>query len=145
MQLLQLPVVKFKERFPPGILVETHNGFPVPEGTIRFSCNATPFVTASCSVEEKAPGQTERAVQVALPADWPQSAVAAEMYAVLVAGYVLARCDEDGRPHIPGSVTLVADCEAVCRAGGWNHFQHINEKFIFANCWEDFAGGTTAG
>ena len=80
-------------------------------------------------------------MQVALPADWPQSAVAAEMYAVLVAGYILARGDADGCPHAPGSVTLVADCEAVCRAGLWNPYQQMSEKFIFASCWEDFAGG----
>ena len=40
MQLLQLPVVQFKERFPQGVLVETRNGFPVAEGTIRFSRSA---------------------------------------------------------------------------------------------------------
>jgi hypothetical protein len=140
LQLLHLLVVSFKERFPPGVLVETRNGLPVPEGTVRFSRNArlysdgsakhagTSFATASCSVVERAPGQPERAVQVALLADWPRSAVAAEMYAILVSGYILATGDEDGCPHVPGSVTLVADCEAVCKAGLWSPHQQVSEK-----------------
>ncbi len=135
------------------MLIETRNGFPVPAGTIRFSKSArlytdgsakfvgTEFATASCSVVEKAPGQVELAVQVALPADWPQSAVAAEMYAVLVAGLVLSRGDPTGAKHEPGSITLVADCEAVCKAGAWTAKQQLNEKFVYASCWDDFAGG----
>ena len=39
-QLLHLPLVRFLERFPPGVFVETRSGFPVPAGTIRFSRNA---------------------------------------------------------------------------------------------------------
>ncbi len=36
---------------------------------------------------------------------------------------------------------MVADCEAVCRAGLWSSHQQVSDKFIFASCWEEFAGG----
>ena len=145
--------MQYKGQYPPGVLVETRQGFPVPAGTIRFSRSArlytdgsadhpgTGFATASCSVVEKAVGKPELAVQVALPPDWPQSAVAAEMYAILVVLHILARGDEFGEPHVAGSVTLVADCEAVCRAGRWTLPQLLHEKFVFASCWQGYLDG----
>jgi hypothetical protein len=156
-QLLAPPVVEYKETYQPGVMVETRQGFPVPAGTVRFSKGArlytdgsadhpgTAFATASCSVVEKAAGKPELAVQVALPPDWPQSAVAAEMYAIMVALHILSRGDEFGEPHVAGSITLVVDCEAVCKASRWSLPQLVHEKFIFASCWHGFLDGPVGG
>ena len=71
-QTLFCPVVRFRERHPAGVFVETRNGFPVPPGTIRFAKNArlysdgsakyvgTSFANAACSVVEKVPAGSAR-------------------------------------------------------------------------------------
>ena len=97
----------------------------MPVGTVRFAKGARiftdgsakfsgqTFAVASCAVVQIDERGIERAVQVALPRCWPQSAVAAEMYAVMVALDILDRGTDDGERHMQCSIRLVADCSAV--------------------------------
>jgi hypothetical protein len=151
--VLSVPRRVYSETFGPGEFWETRNGFPVPFGTVRFTRGARlftdgsavwpghSFAAAACAVVEKRSDGFEQAVQVSLPPEWPASAVAAEMYAVMVALAVLGRGSPDGCPHEPGSVTLVADCAAVIKIGNMHPSGQLHEKSVFAGCWEECPGG----
>ena len=82
-----------------------------------------------------------RAVQVALPGWWPRSAAAAEMHAVRVALEILARGTSSGLRHVPGSIRLFSDCEAVVKVAARRDRYKHSEKFCFACCWEGFSEG----
>ncbi len=96
---------------------------------------------ASCSVVEFGPDEVERAVQVALPRDWPRSAVAAEMFSIAVALAIIARGQPDEFPHLAGSIGLVVDCEAVVEVAARRDGYMLSEKSRSAGCWEGFPGG----
>jgi hypothetical protein len=112
-QELAEPTIEYRQDFPEGDFVETRNGVRQPEGSLRFVAGADIYTdgsakypgaslaAASCSAVQVGPDGVERAVQVALPKDWPRSAVAAEMFAIGVALMILARGRPDGSPHEP--------------------------------------------
>lgn len=73
-------------------------------------------------------------MQVALPRCWPQSAVAAEIFASAVVSEALARGSRQGGALGKGSVVVVSDRQAAVntfrRRDRW-----LSPTFVYAACW----------
>ena len=143
---LDEPHIEAKIAFPIGTIYEAVNGVRREDGSVRFpkkaviytdgscQCPGTRFAVASAAVVCDSPDGSQITVQAALPAEWPQSAVAAEHYAILLATRVIERGTVDGEPHGPRSITIVADCKAVILAGR-RPWRARSPKHIYAGCW----------
>ncbi len=140
---------------------EFMRGFPVQDiGSLKLVAGVpvftdgsainvgTPWARAAAAVVQVVPGEGERAWSMAVPLDFPQSAVCAEHYAIGIVLEVAGRGLEDlqdrtggessqGRhPRSEGEegLTIVADCKAVVLAG-----QSVtmpgSEKFKYGGIW----------
>ena len=104
------------------------------DGSVKWV--GTGFAVAACAVVQFDPRGNELGFFMPLPTDFPQSAVAAEMFAVFMVFELIARgvIDLHGENGDHPQIEIVSDCQAVVQV--WSRPKwRASPRFKYAGLW----------